>query len=120
MLGHQQMARWIQLALFGANGRTLDNPLLEAAAVRATFMNQLAHRHPTLGRVRDSPDEAFLVGIFSLLDTIHAVEMQDLVGVIDEALGQVLALRMTRAQVLEARWMAFGWRASSLPFLGAG
>ncbi len=42
MLGHQQMARWIQLALFGANGRTLDNPLLEAAAVRATFMNQLA------------------------------------------------------------------------------
>jgi EAL and modified HD-GYP domain-containing signal transduction protein len=30
--------------------------------------------------VRDSPDEAFLVGILSLLDTIYAVEMQDLVG----------------------------------------
>jgi EAL and modified HD-GYP domain-containing signal transduction protein len=151
MLGREQMARWIQLALFGARGdRGLDNPLLDAAAVRATFMNQLARRHPTLGTSRDSPDEAFLVGILSLLDTIYAVSMEDLVGdlglsenassallrregpygellrfveqmerlEVDQALDQVVALQMTREQVLEAQWQAFAWRGAP-PDLGA-
>ena len=81
MLGRQQMRRWIQLALFGANGQHgLDDPLLDAAAVRATFMDQLARRHPTLGKVRDAPDEAFMVGILSLLDTLFEVAMEDLVA----------------------------------------
>jgi len=80
MLGRQQMRRWVQLALFEANGeKGLDNPLLDAAAVRATFMDQLARRHPKLGKARDAPDEAFMVGILSLLDTLYEVAMDDLV-----------------------------------------
>ena len=80
MLGRQQMRRWIQLALFGANDeRGLDDPLLDTAAVRATFMDQLARGHPTLGKTRDAPDEAFMVGILSLLDKIYEVAMEDLV-----------------------------------------
>lgn len=80
MLGRRQMRRWIQLALFGANDeRGLDNPLLDAAAVRATFMDQLARGHPTLGKTRDAPDEAFMVGILSMLDKIYEVAMEDLV-----------------------------------------
>lgn len=80
MLGRQQMRRWIQLALFGAHGeRGLDNPLLDAAAVRATFMEQLARQHPTLGKACEAADEAFMVGILSLLDSLYEVTMEDLV-----------------------------------------
>jgi c-di-GMP-related signal transduction protein len=80
MLGRQQMRRWVQLALFGAGGAGgLDNPLLDTAAVRATFMEQLARRHPKLRKVRDAPDEAFMVGILSLLDTLYQVPIDDLV-----------------------------------------
>ncbi len=80
MLGRQQMRRWIQLALFGANGEGgLDDPLLDTAAVRATFMEQLTRHHPALRKTRDAPDEAFMVGILSLLDKIYEVTMEDLV-----------------------------------------
>ena len=80
MLGREQMRRWVQLALFGAHGeRGLDNPLLDSAAVRATFMDQLTRHHPTLGQSRDAPDEAFMVGILSLLDRLYDVSMEDLV-----------------------------------------
>ena len=80
MLGRRQMRRWIQLALFGVHGEPgLDDPLLDSAAVRATFMDQLARHHPTLGRLRDAPDEAFMVGILSLLDRLYDVTMEDLV-----------------------------------------
>ena len=80
MLGREQMRRWIQLALFGDNGeRGLDEPLLDAAAVRATFMEELARHHPQLGTVPDAPDEAFMVGILSLLDVLYDVTMEDLV-----------------------------------------
>ena len=80
MLGREQMRRWVQLALFGAGGEEgLDNPLLNTAAVRATFMDQLARHHPTLGKVRDAPDEAYMVGILSLLDTLYGVPIEDLV-----------------------------------------
>jgi len=80
MLGRQQMRRWIQLALFGAHGKNaLNDPLLDTAAVRATLMDHLARCHPTLGTVRDAPDEAFMVGILSLLDRLYDVAMEDLV-----------------------------------------
>ena len=80
MLGRRQMRRWVQLALFGAAGEHgLDNPLLDTAAVRATFMEQLASQHPTLGKTRDAPDGAFMVGILSLLDALYRVPIEDLV-----------------------------------------
>ncbi|MGV8910362.1 MAG: EAL and HDOD domain-containing protein [Propionicimonas sp.] len=143
MLGRQQMRRWVQLALFGAGREQgLDNPLLDTAAVRANFMEQLALRHPILGKSREAPDEAFMVGILSMLDTLYEVPIDDLVsqlhlservslalvrrdgpyggllslvehlerGRVDEALDQIQALQMTREQVLEAQWKAFGWR----------
>jgi len=81
MLGRQQMRRWVQLALFGAapGGTGLDDPLLDSAAVRATFMEQLAGRHPTLSGVPDAPEEAYMIGILSLLDRLYEVSMKDLV-----------------------------------------
>jgi c-di-GMP-related signal transduction protein len=80
MLGREQMHRWVQLALFGANGESsLDDPLLDTAAVRATFMEHLARQHPALLTLRDAPDEAFMVGILSLLDTLYQVPMEELV-----------------------------------------
>jgi c-di-GMP-related signal transduction protein len=80
MLGRQQMRRWLQLALFGGGGgHGLDDPLLDAAAVRATFMEQLARRQPTLGAQAAAPDEAFMAGILSLLDALYEIAMADLV-----------------------------------------
>jgi len=80
MLGRQQMRRWVQLALFGATGdHGLDNPLLDTAAVRATFMDELARHHPTLGKTRDAPEGAFMVGILSLLDALYGIPIDDLV-----------------------------------------
>jgi len=101
ILGREQMRRWVQLALFGAGGGSgLDNPLLDAAAVRATFMEELVRRHPVLSRVRDAPDEAFMVGILSLLDTLYGVSMDDLV--------QRLHLSENVAAALLARQGPFG------------
>ena len=42
-------------------------------------MDQLTRHHPTLGQSRDAPDEAFMVGILSLLDRLYDVSMDDLV-----------------------------------------
>ena len=50
-----------------------------ASAVRATFMEQMVRHHPTLAKTRDAADEAFMVGILSLLDTLYDVPMEDLV-----------------------------------------
>ncbi|MGV8909697.1 MAG: EAL and HDOD domain-containing protein [Propionicimonas sp.] len=81
MLGRQQMRRWVQLALFGAGSEQgLDNPLLDTAAVRANFMELLARRQPILGKSQEAPDEAFMVGILSMLDTLYEVPIDELVS----------------------------------------
>jgi c-di-GMP-related signal transduction protein len=80
MLGRSQMRRWLQLALFASDDRRgLDDPLVDLAAVRATFMEHLAPLHPRLAGVSDAPEQAFMIGILSLLDRVFAVTMSELV-----------------------------------------
>ena len=93
MLGRQQMRRWLQLALFASDSLAgLDDPLLEMAAVRAHFMEQLARRHPALRREGDAPEQAFVVGILSLLDAVYDVAMEKLVGALHLSDGVRAAL----------------------------
>ncbi len=68
LLGRKQLRRWVQLALFSADGpHGLDDPLLDAAAVRASFLEELCRLHPRLRGAADAPEQGFLVGILSLL-----------------------------------------------------
>ncbi|HVO21304.1 MAG TPA: EAL domain-containing protein [Anaeromyxobacter sp.] len=81
MLGRSQMRRWLQLALFASDDRRgLDDPLVDMAAVRATFMEHLAPLHPGLAGTSEAGEQAFMIGILSLLDRIYALSMAELVA----------------------------------------
>lgn len=65
MLGRKPMQRWLQLLLYARADNTGRSPLLPRAAMRAAFMEALfATGSP------ETRDEAFMVGMFSLLDVM--------------------------------------------------
>lgn len=80
MTGRMQIKRWIQLALFAADGDdALDHPLVDMAATRAGLMEQLAFVHPYLQLDDESPDRAFMTGILSLMANIYDIAIEDLI-----------------------------------------
>jgi EAL and modified HD-GYP domain-containing signal transduction protein len=84
ILGRRRMRQWVQLALFATDdSRGMANPLVEMAAVRASFMEQLACLHPLLKGDREAPDQAFMVGILSLLETIYDIPTDEIVAVLN-------------------------------------
>jgi c-di-GMP-related signal transduction protein len=96
MLGRRQLRRWLQLALFASSDlQPVDDPLLETAAVRACFMEQLAAVHPALRSSHDAREQAFMAGILSLLDAIYETSMAKLVESLhlSEVLGDALVER---------------------------
>ncbi len=81
ILGRQQLKRWVQLSLYSSENRDVkDNPLFELAASRATFMEQLVAQHPDLKDTYGATDQAFMVGILSLLDSIYQVSIEEIVA----------------------------------------
>jgi EAL and modified HD-GYP domain-containing signal transduction protein len=105
ILGYQQLKRWVQLSLFASSdNRTFLNPLMEMATVRARFMEQLALRHPLLKCDDNSPEQAFMVGILSLLEKIYEVSTDDIVSVLnlsDEVKKALLTRKGALGQILE-------------------
>ena len=80
MLGRAQLKRWVQLALFAGGDRgSAESPLLEMAAVRAGFMEQLVGHHPRLKGGRDSTEKAYMTGILSILEATYDIPMAELV-----------------------------------------
>lgn len=76
VLGRETLYRWLSVSLFRAgssNGR--DETLLEMALWRARFLELLA----TGARPKSECDELFLVGLFSLLDSLLGIPMAQVV-----------------------------------------
>ena len=112
-LGRRQLLRWLQLLLYAcprADG--LPNPLLPIAAMRAAQIESLCKQQ---GCCRDEQDLAFQVGVFSLLEVLLGMPMDEIVAALflppDTAgallersgrMGGLLALAEADAPPLEA------------------
>jgi EAL and modified HD-GYP domain-containing signal transduction protein len=98
VMGRRQLQRWLQLLLYakGQDGAAL-HPLLPMAALRGAHMEALCRSG---GGDLDQQDRAFMVGVFSLLDVLLQMPMQDIVG--------ALSLRIDVAMALQQRSGALG------------
>ena len=82
LIGIHQLNRWVQLALFADDGGvSLNSALLDMAAVRAAFMEELAKIKPQSPRLlrHAQPEEAFMVGTLSMLKDIYDIDMKTIV-----------------------------------------
>jgi len=101
IIGRQQLKRWVQIALFAGDGRQgADNPIMHLAVARATFMEELARTPPRIGCC--SPDEAFMVGILSVLKDVYEISMEEVVTSLglSEDIGNALTERKGEMSVL--------------------
>ncbi len=80
LLGRRSLQRWLQLLAYsGAPGAAPGaNPLLQLAATRGRLMELLAGR--CHGGGREMAEQAFMVGIVSLMPALLGVSMPDLLG----------------------------------------
>ena len=83
LLGHRQLLRWLQLLLYsGASSQTpVTNPLLQLAATRGRLMELLADYTPEAKQHgRDFIDQAFMVGILSLMPALLGVNASEVLA----------------------------------------
>jgi EAL and modified HD-GYP domain-containing signal transduction protein len=77
-LGRRQLQRWLQLLLYARQHEDgMPNLLLPMAALRAAQLEALCRRD---GGDRDAQDLAFMCGVFSLLDRLFGMPMDELVS----------------------------------------
>ena len=75
LLGYQRLTKWLVLLLAIAGKDRGSAPLVFAAVVRAHLLENL---YGAAGRTRVERDDAFVIGMFSLLDAITGQSMHDL------------------------------------------
>jgi EAL and modified HD-GYP domain-containing signal transduction protein len=108
LLGRRQLLRWLQLLLYSgaSSAAPAVNPLLQLAATRGRLMELLVDHTPDVKRHgRDLIDQAFMVGILSLMPIMLGAEFSgilaqlplatpvlDALGKHKGVLGELLAL----------------------------
>ncbi len=92
ILGRKQLQRWLQLLIYTnpKSGGQNDNPLLQLAATRGRLLELLADR--VLPRNREFADQAFMVGIMSLMPALLGVSMEEILTHLPVAQRVKLAL----------------------------
>ena len=85
LLGRRQLLRWLQLLLYSSlpQAQQTVNPLLQRAATRGRLMELLVARVSDAqinARQRESVDQAYMTGILSLMPTLFACSMNDLLA----------------------------------------
>ncbi|SNB47604.1 EAL and HDOD domain-containing protein [Geobacter sp. DSM 9736] len=82
ILGRDHLKRWLMLCLYALNSNKgiFASPLMELAAVRGKFMENIVRAIPAWGRDKDSADRAFMTGVLSLIDVLLNVRMEEVVG----------------------------------------
>jgi len=97
VLGRRQLQRWLQLLIyanqFGQGGQ--PNPLLQLAAARGRQLELLTSSLPSGALGQEAREEAFMVGIFSLLDVVLRMPMAEILSSLplDEPVTQALGAR---------------------------
>ncbi len=77
ILGRRQLQRWLQLLMFSGKANPgYGRPLMARAAMRGALMEQVARARKLGG---DAPDQAFIVGMFSLLDVLFGKPLAEIV-----------------------------------------
>lgn len=101
VLGRTQLQRWLQLLLFTLqDSRAYPSPLLMMAATRGKMMELLATQ---LKRSADFCDEAFMVGILSLIDNIIDKPLAEIVAELN--LGERLSRALLEREGELGNWL---------------
>ena len=113
ILGRRQLLRWLQLLLYSGSSSAAPtvNPLLQLAATRGRLMELLVDKTPEIKEGgRELIDQAFMVGILSLMPTLTSVSIEEVLSQlpvaapVQEALvkrGGVLGHLLTLIESLE-------------------
>ncbi|GHU27763.1 cyclic diguanylate phosphodiesterase [Betaproteobacteria bacterium] len=83
LLGRRQLLRWLQLLLYsgGSSSAATVNPLLQLAATRGRLMELLVdHTSEVKKYGRDLVDQAFMVGILSLMPMMLGAEAGEILS----------------------------------------
>ena len=76
ILGRRQLQRWLQLLIYAGSATRGIDPLLQLAATRGRLLELLADR--THAKNREFSDQAFMVGIISLMPALLGTPMAEL------------------------------------------
>jgi c-di-GMP-related signal transduction protein len=81
MVGLQQLKRWAQLAIFAVNEETcLNDTVIDLAAVRAVFMEELVRLTPLVRKNPLAPDLGYMTGILSILTMVYDLTMEEIIA----------------------------------------